>query len=222
MQERGMPKLTEKRKRIMAYFIEATQKLIRTEGIDGLSIRKIAAEAGYNSATIYHYFHDLEHLALFGSVCYLREYILELSRTLTEQMNSFERYCTIYRCFNRVAIDEAEIYHTLFFGRYRHMLGEVLRVYYGELFPEELQGLDDNMKKMLMSGTMLERDRVTMENMVKEGFVAPEKAEITLELVIAAHQNFLYEAYTQGEALNREAHLGKFEQQMLYLLKAAK
>lgn len=30
-----------KRKRIMIYFIEATQKLIRTEGMDSLSIRKL-------------------------------------------------------------------------------------------------------------------------------------------------------------------------------------
>ena len=44
-------KLTIKRKRIMSYFIEAAEKLIRTEGLDGLSIRKIAGEAGYNSAT---------------------------------------------------------------------------------------------------------------------------------------------------------------------------
>ena len=48
--------LTVKRKRIMTYFIEATEKLIRSEGLDGLSIRKIAGEAGYNSATIYNYF----------------------------------------------------------------------------------------------------------------------------------------------------------------------
>ncbi len=39
--------LTVKRKRIMTYFIEATEKLIRSEGLDGLSIRKIAGEAGY-------------------------------------------------------------------------------------------------------------------------------------------------------------------------------
>lgn len=38
--------LTVKRKRIMTYFIEATEKLIRSEGLDGLSIRKIAGEAG--------------------------------------------------------------------------------------------------------------------------------------------------------------------------------
>lgn len=41
--------LTVKRKRIMIYFIEATQKLIRTDGVDGLSIRKIGCPAGFLS-----------------------------------------------------------------------------------------------------------------------------------------------------------------------------
>ena len=66
----GEVALTLKRKRIMIYFIEATEKLIRSDGVEGLSIRKIASEAGYNSATLYNYFEDLEYLVLFGSVCY--------------------------------------------------------------------------------------------------------------------------------------------------------
>lgn len=39
-------------------------------GEEGLSIRKIAAKAGYNSATIYNYFQDLDELMLFGSVSF--------------------------------------------------------------------------------------------------------------------------------------------------------
>ena len=92
--------LTTKRTRIMIYFIEATQKLIQSEGVDGLSIRKIANEAGYNSATLYNYFRDLEHLTLFGSVCYLRDYVLALGNSLTPEMSSLERFQTIYSCFN--------------------------------------------------------------------------------------------------------------------------
>ena len=46
------------------------------------------------------------------------------------------------------------------------------------------------MKKMLVEGSMRERDEITMESMVQEGFVLEEKADITLELIIALHQNF--------------------------------
>ena len=51
-----------KEKRVMMYFIEATQELILDEGLEKLSIKKIAEKAGYNSATIYNYFENLEVL----------------------------------------------------------------------------------------------------------------------------------------------------------------
>ena len=53
-----MDKLDIKKKRVMMYFIEAIQELILNEGIENLSIKKIAKKAGYNIATIYNYFED--------------------------------------------------------------------------------------------------------------------------------------------------------------------
>lgn len=213
--------LTLKRKRIMIYFIEATEKLIRSEGVEGVSIRKIANEAGYNSATIYNYFNDLEHLVLFGSVCYLREYIVTLGKSLKPDMTSVDRYRTIYKCFNKVAFRYPEIFHNMFFGRYSHKLSSVIRVYYQELFPSELDGLSDRMKKMLVEGTMRERDEITMEGMVQEGYVLEEKADITLELIVALHQNFIYEAWLRGENLDIDEHEKKFNRLFEYILEAA-
>lgn len=214
--------LTTRRKRIMIYFIEATRNLIQSEGVDGLSIRKIADEAGYNSATLYNYFRDLEHLTLFGSVCYLRDYVVLLGRSLTPEMNALERFRTIYRCFNDIAFRNPDIFHNMFFGRHSEVLGEVLHTYYYELFPEELAGLSDGMRQMLVAGSMRERDNVTMQEMIREGFIAPEKADLTLELIIAVHQNFIYEAAIQGDSLDIEGHKAKFQQMFDYLLSIAK
>lgn len=214
--------LTTKRKRIMIYFIEATKKLIQSEGVDGLSIRKIANEAGYNSATLYNYFRDLEHLTLFGSVCYLRDYVLALGNSLTPEMSSLERFQTIYSCFNDFAFRNPDIFHNMFFGRHSEVLGEVLHTYYYELFPEELAGVSDNLRQMLVSGNMRERDMVTVQAMVEEGFVAPEKVELTMELIIAVHQNFIYEATLQGDSLDIDCHKVKFKQLFDYILEQAK
>lgn len=214
--------LTTKRKRIMTYFVEATRKLIQTEGVDGLSIRKIANEAGYNSATIYNYFRNLEHLSLFGSACYLRDYVLSLSNSLTPEMNALERYRCIYRCFNEIAFRYPDIFHNMFFGRYSEMLGDVLHTYYYELFPEELSGLSESMRRMLVAGSMAERDIVTIQAMVEEGLIAPEKAETTMELIIAVHQNFIYEASIHSDSLDIEGHKRRFNQMFEYLLAQAK
>lgn len=213
-------RLTLKRKRIMIYFVEATRKLIQTEGVDGLSIRKIAAEAGYNSATIYNYFQNMEHLALFGSVCYMRDYVVKLSNTLTLEMNALERYRTIYSCFNDFAFEYPDIFHNMFFGRYSAMLGDVLHTYYYELFPEELDGISAPMRQMLVAGSMKERDRISMEAMVEEGFVSPDKADMTLELMISMHQHFIYEATIHSE--QAEACRKRFDQVFEYILAVAR
>lgn len=216
------PELTLKRKRIMIYFIEAAEKLIRTEGVDGLSIRKIAAEAGYNSATIYNYFNDLEHLALFGSVCYLREYIVSLSQQLTPDMSSIDVYRTIYQCFNEYAFRSPEIFHHLFFGKCSHKLDSVLYVYYHKLFPSELEGLNEQMQEMLVRGSMQERDKIIIKSMVRDGYVAAEKADYTMELIISLHQSYIYEACLKGDSLDIEGHIKKFRQVFEYTLAAAR
>ena len=217
----GRP-LTLKRKRIMIYFIEATEKLLRSEGIANLSIRKIATEAGYNSATIYNYFDDLKQLITFGSVCYLREYVARLEQGLKSDMRAIDQYRTIYRCFNLCALQTPEIYHNLFFGKYSDMLDEVLHLYYQELFPGELEHFSTEMRSMLMQGSMAERDRIIMERIVREGDIRPEKAAITMELIIALHQNFLYEACLRQEQLDTKAHQEKFNQMFDYLLAAGR
>jgi len=48
--------MTIKKRRVMTYFIEAANEIIKEEGINGITIRKVADKAGFNSATIYNYF----------------------------------------------------------------------------------------------------------------------------------------------------------------------
>ena len=220
-----MEELNVKKKRVMMLFIEAAEKLLRKEGPAGLSIRKVAAEAGYNSATLYNYFQDLEHLTLFASVRYLREYVALLEKNLTEDMNAFQRYRMIYRCFNTCAFREPEIFHGMCFGRHSGLLGEVLQVYYEQLFPQELDGLSGQMKQMLRLGTMYERDSLMMKDLVAEGFVAPEKAEKTMELMIALHQHYIHEAMIRSAIsgdFDTAAHQEGFDAAFLYIMEAAK
>jgi len=210
--------LTTKRKRIMIYFIEAAQKLIQSEGVDGLSIRKIANEAGYNSATLYNYFRDLEHLTLFGSVPYLQDYVVALSQAITPDMPSIDQYRTIYKHFNDIAFRHPDIFHNMFFGRHSDSLGEVLQIYFYELFPNQLDDLSEPVRRMMVYGSMKERDSITMQAMVEEGFIAPEKADMTLELIIAVHQTFIYEAAAKGEHLDLDEHKRNFDQIFEYIL----
>ncbi len=48
--------------RMREYFIQATKEILRGEGIKGVSVRNVAARAGYSYATIYNYFRDIRDL----------------------------------------------------------------------------------------------------------------------------------------------------------------
>lgn len=214
--------LTIRQKRNMVYFVEAAEKILKEEGIPGVSIRRIAAEAGYNSATLYNYFQDLDELILFGSVYFLRDYLLRLTRKISPEMDSLKRYRTIYRCFNESAFRYPEIFYNMFFGRYSAKMGHVLQVYYLDLFPEELRGLPGEIREMVVRGTLAERDRVVMESMVNDGFVAADRAEETLEIIVALHGSYIHRACLLGPDLDREQLENAFLHIFDYVLAAAR
>ena len=223
-----METINVKRKRVMILFIEATEKMLREEGLASISIRKVASEVGYNSATIYNYFEDLDHLIMFASVRYLREYVSLLEKSFTNKMTAYDRYCTIYQCFNDCAFKEPEIFHNMFFGKHSNLLGKVLQIYYQELFPQELDGLNPQMKQMLQLGTMFERDNIMLQELIAEGYLNASNGRIAVEAIIAIHGYYIYEAMlAESKCASKEEYITtqvpyfteKFKEKFLYIMK---
>jgi len=179
-----------KKKRVMMYFIEATQELILDEGLEKLSIKKIAEKAGYNSATIYNYFENLEVLILYASINYLKDYLNDLKNKITADMKAIEVYETVYRIFTKHSFEQPEIFHTLFFGKYSYKLENIIKKYY-EIFPDEIEGHIDLTKAMLIQGNIYDRDLPIINKMVKEGSIKEEEAKFVMETIIRVHQSYL-------------------------------
>ena len=55
-------KKTLKKQRIRTYFLEAAREIILNDGVESVTVRKVADMAGYSYATIYNYFSDLNQL----------------------------------------------------------------------------------------------------------------------------------------------------------------
>lgn len=75
-----MDRKEQLRKRMMAKFIISADEIMQKEGFDKITIRNVAQLAGYNSATLYNYFDDLDHLLFYMSMRYLAEYSLGIER----------------------------------------------------------------------------------------------------------------------------------------------
>ena len=211
----------EKKKKVMIYFIEATEELMKEDDIDKISIRKIAKRAGYNSATLYYYFDDLEHLILFASIRYLREYTTALAKKIKPTMTTLEKYRTVYETFNYYAFRSPVIFHNMFFGKYSHKLLNVIKEYY-DIFPDDLEGHEDLLKNLLKQGNMYYRDKQIVDELVKEGNVDTNKVDITLKILVNVHQSYVYEAMIQGDKLDLESQEKSFLEIFDYLLVNAK
>ena len=204
-----MDKLNIKKRRVMMYFIEATQELILNEGIENLSIKKIADTAGYNTATIYNYFEDLEELILYSSIDYLKIYLKDLKSEIKSNMKAIEMYETIYKVFVHHSFEKPEIFHTLFFGKYSYKLEKIIKKYY-EIFPDDITGQTDITKSVLVEGNIHNRDLPVIKQMIKEGSILEEEAPYIMEAIVRIHQSYLENILQQREKISLEEHEIKF------------
>lgn len=190
--------LNIKQKRVMIYFISATKELIEQEGLENLTVRKVASSAGYNSATLYNYFQDMEELVVFASIGYLKDYISKLEQSITPDMNARQRYRTIYEVFSRACFSRPELFYGLFYGKYKKRLKSVISVYY-DLFPDELGHHKGEVLQMLTQGEIMERDSSIMPSLVEEGFVLQKNVNQTVTLITRMFQSYLYDAWLSKE-----------------------
>ena len=216
-----MDKLNIKKRRVMMYFIEATQELILNEGIENLSIKKIADTAGYNTATIYNYFEDLEELILYSSIDYLKIYLKDLKSEINSNMKAIEMYETIYKVFVHHSFEKPEIFHTLFFGKYSYKLEKIIKKYY-EIFPDDITGQTDITKSVLVEGNIHNRDLPVIKQMIKEGSILEEEAPYIMEAIVRIHQSYLENILQQREQISLEEHKIKFFKIFNFFLKRNK
>jgi AcrR family transcriptional regulator len=97
------------KRRMMSYFIEAAANIIEEEGIQGITTRKVADLAGYNVATVYNYFKNLDHLIFFASLKFIKDYVLNLSSYTKYASNALEKSILIWECFCKYSFKKPDI-----------------------------------------------------------------------------------------------------------------
>jgi AcrR family transcriptional regulator len=112
-----MSDLSIKRLRTMGYFITAADEIIQEEGIDKATIRNIAKKAGYNSATIYNYFNDLEHLIFFTKISHLEVYKARLYNEIPDDLDPLEELIKVFRIFAEETFKNPYDFYDLFFSK---------------------------------------------------------------------------------------------------------
>lgn len=190
--------IKEKRiKRIMSQFIDVTDELINDIGISNITMRKIADKAGYNSATIYKYFENLDHLIFFASFRNTKEYTLNLSTYLKDSKNAMDTFLLVWECFCDHSYMKPEIYKAIFLVDLNKDSEHYIADYYS-LFPEEIGDYDDTISNMLWTGNLFKRGMQTVNACVKDGYIQSEDAEKLNDITM-----FIFEGILQRLLKNK-------------------
>ncbi|WP_432407727.1 TetR family transcriptional regulator [Wukongibacter sp. M2B1] len=185
-----MNKKEIQKKRMMGYFIEATSKIIEEEGVEAVTIRKVADLAGYNSATLYNYFDNLNHLIFFSSMKFLKDYVIELSNYIKNSTNSIERYLSVWKCFCYHSFNNPKIYYIIFFDKYSDSINDAIKSYYS-IFPEELEILPQEILPMLLERNLSTRNMTLLEYCAQEGILDRKNLNEINEIVLLLYQGML-------------------------------
>jgi len=186
------------RKRMLAYFVEATNKIIEEEGIEKVTIRNVADVAGYNSATLYNYFEDLDHLIFFTSVKYLKEYSLELSEIIGSSDDALEVFLKIWECFCKFSFRKPQIFYNIFFSKHKNKLRDTISEYYS-LFPEDLGKNHGEVLSMLRCKSIFDRNKIIMKRLVDDAIIKAEDLDIINKTIVYSYQGILQESMVENE-----------------------
>ena len=178
-------------KRTMSNFIDVTDELIEEIGINNVTIRKVAEKAGYNSASIYNYFENLDHLIYFASLRNLKDYGMNLNTYLKKSRNAMDTFLLVWDCFCDHAYYKPEVYKALFFVELKNDSDHYIKEYY-EMFPIEFGEHDPTISRMLLAGNIHDRGMKTINDCIKEGFITKEDGPLLNDMTMLIFESMLH------------------------------
>lgn len=195
--------------RMWRYFLDAATDIIDEEGIDQLTVRKIADKAGYTSSTVYNYFKDLFHLKFFATMRYTRSYLEELPDYISKGNNTVERWLYSWECFCKHSFEKPEIYSIIFMENLGSIPEEVLKEYY-QIYRNDLLGLPEEIQSIITEQSFARRSFMYIQGAVEEGFFLKEEdinyiSDVTLMIWKGVMSTFMNQRrnFTAAEATNQ-------------------
>lgn len=178
------------KKRMMLYFINAAEEIIDETGFSSVTLRNVAKRAGFNSATLYNYFENLDHLLFFAAMRNIKDYPIALNRYLIDAKNSMDIFLKVWECFCDHAYAKPEIYNAIFYPALDSDVEEYI-VQCIEFFPEDFVSNDEDITHMLLKRNITERGKITLIKCIKEGYILEEDAPKLNDMTLLVFEGIL-------------------------------
>lgn len=158
------------KERMWRYFVDATVEMIEKEGIENVTIRKVADKAGFTSSTVYNYFQELSHLIFFASMRFTKDYIEDLPKYMDQGTNTIEKWLYSWECFCKHSFKQPEIYSVIFINNLGTVPEDLLEHYY-ETYQNDLVGLPEPIQNIILEHTFSKRSALYVQQAVNEGLM---------------------------------------------------
>lgn len=202
-----------RRKRTMRYFIESASDILSKEGFDKLTTRRVAAQAGYNSATIYNYFGNFERLIAFAAIKGLKDYAVDLHEKIDETMSPIEKFVRIWSCYF-LHSQKSPVVFSILFTQYGNNPLVFLKEYY-EIFPEERMELPKDVDEIFFEKDFDVRNRLLLEKCDDKDIVKPENIDAIVDMSQFVFEGILNNAKKEPEKYNLEMFVKYLKQILL-------
>lgn len=185
-----MDKKEIQKNRVMSYFINAADEIIKNEGIEAVTIRRVADMAGFNSATLYNYFENLEHLLFLASMKTVQEYPRNVMKYIETSADVIDKNILIWECFCKYSFKNAKIYYRVFFPKLNQTVDNYVHEYY-RVYPQDFMELDGIIPDLMAATDLHERTFIILDECVEQGYFLKEDQEAINDMTMLLYKGML-------------------------------
>lgn len=187
-----------KSQRVKSFFIQAAKEIIINEGVENVSVRKVADHAGYTFTTIYNYFKDLNELLQEAKNVMIQDVMIYMRGAVPEKLYDLEDIKDLNHRYVSYYIERPNIFR--FFYSYR------------------LQPVTGNPKEALDYGSLYHD---TYRGFVKRGLLTDEEVPLVAKTIIYTIHGLLA-LYFSDNGLTIDRFFEELDKITEYLLKGSR
>ncbi len=158
-----MDKKTIQEKRKRGYFIEAAKKIIREEGTQKLTVKKVADRAGFAPGTLYNYFSDLNALYGYCVADFWKECEEEVINNISKEENSVEKIIKACKAYVSYFFDNPNVFKLIFLEDFKNVPEEIKKGVYD---PEVVKLLGKYLKEASQSESIKSQNEEQVESII--------------------------------------------------------
>jgi len=135
--------IQKKRKR--GYFIEAAKKIIKEEGTEKLTVKKVADLAGFAPGTLYNYFSDLNALYAYCVADFWSECKTNVEKAVKNIQDPKEKIVVSSNSYVNYFIDNQNVFKLIFLEDFKNVPEDIKEKVYN---PEVVKLLGEYLKQL--------------------------------------------------------------------------